>query len=202
MPLLEQFVGVGIIAIINDMPELSNSLCACGCGRFTNIVGQTKKRDGAVAGEPRRYVRGHAAVGRVPHNYGKRSDTDRYRVVMRKGGGFTYSHRLRAENAIGKPLPAGAIVHHVDGSQRDESDLVICQDQKYHLLLHMRMRTRAAGGDPWTDKLCQGCRKAKPKAQFSVRSGRGDGLNETCRSCRSIAGKQSYARSKSSAAAV
>lgn len=49
-------------------------------------------------------------------------------------------HVLLAEKALGKQLPKGAVVHHVDGNgtNNDTNNLVICQDQNYHLLLHRR----------------------------------------------------------------
>ena len=68
-------------------------------------------------------------------------------------------HRLRAERALGKPLPVGAIVHHADGSKSDESPLVICQDQAYHMLLHARMRIIKAGGNPDTEAMCSACQR-------------------------------------------
>ena len=50
-------------------------------------------------------------------------------------------HVLRAEKALGHPLPKGAVVHHVDGDVGNpNARLVICQDQAYHLLLHRRAR--------------------------------------------------------------
>lgn len=76
-------------------------------------------------------------------------------------------HRFRAERALGKPLPRKAIVHHADGSKGDDSQLVICQDQSYHRLLHKRMRIQAAGGNPNTDKVCAICQLAKPLEAFS-----------------------------------
>jgi len=62
-------------------------------------------------------------------------------------GEMVLAHRLRAERALGRPLPPGAVVHHADGSRSPDAPLVICQDQAYHLLLHRRMRVKAAGGD-------------------------------------------------------
>ena len=59
--------------------------------------------------------------------------------------GYVKEHILRAEKALGKPLPDGAVVHHVNGS-RDSGPLVICQDDNYHRLLHRRMRALAACG--------------------------------------------------------
>ena len=54
------------------------------------------------------------------------------------------THRERAAAALGKPLPAGAEVHHhtYDGHN---SQLVICQDSAYHHLLHSRMRRLGYG---------------------------------------------------------
>ena len=70
---------------------------------------------------------------------------------MTVGGERTREHRLVAEAVLGTPLPSGAVVHHHGDT------LVICEDQKYHMLLHVRMRALAACGDPnW-----RRCRKCK-----------------------------------------
>jgi endogenous inhibitor of DNA gyrase (YacG/DUF329 family) len=51
-------------------------------------------------------------------------------------------HVLVAEKALGKPLPKGAVVHHHNKITSDNrnNNLVICQDQSYHNILHSRMR--------------------------------------------------------------
>jgi hypothetical protein len=56
-------------------------------------------------------------------------------------------HVRLAEKALGKPLPVGAIVHHVDENPFNNSpeNLVICPDQKYHSLIHQRTRSVSAG---------------------------------------------------------
>ena len=58
--------------------------------------------------------------------------------------------RQVAEDALGRPLPSGAEVHHVDGNglNNDPSNLVICPDKSYHRLLHVRQRAMDATGDP------------------------------------------------------
>lgn len=58
-------------------------------------------------------------------------------------------HRVRAERAFGRPLPAGAIVHHVNGDKANpDADLVICPDQSYHFLIERRTQAFNACGNP------------------------------------------------------
>lgn len=51
-------------------------------------------------------------------------------------------NRYLAELALGKNLPKGACVHHVDGNplNNESSNLVICPSHAYHMLLHKRLR--------------------------------------------------------------
>jgi hypothetical protein len=94
-----------------------------------------------------------------------------YRQVSRNNRA-QYVHILVAESALGKKLPVGAEVHHVNENKYDNSpsNLVICQDHAYHRLLHVRARVLAAGGNPNTDKFCPKCKTAKPKSTMWFRS--------------------------------
>lgn len=65
------------------------------------------------------------------------------------GGKRVFAHTIVAELALGKPLPKGAVVHHVDGDKtnNERSNLVICENSAYHTLLHTRKKAYDATGD-------------------------------------------------------
>jgi hypothetical protein len=158
---------------------MDTKLCECGCGHPTAIATSSRARTGHVKGQPLRFARGHKA---------RKPITGYRRTYI--GGETIAVHRLRAEKALGRPLPAGAVVHHADGSKDEGAQLVICQDNGYHRLLHARMRIKAAGGDPNTHRVCCGCQLAKPIANFNRRrSGKGltvYGLEYYCRDCQRL----------------
>lgn len=74
------------------------------------------------------------------------------------GGKTRYLHIEAAERALGKPIPKGAEVHHINGNPSDNrnSNLVICQDHQYHSLLHMRTEALDVTGNP-NLRLCCVC---------------------------------------------
>ena len=133
--------------------SISDRLCECGCGEFTNIAVATETKWGYVKGQPHRFKAGHRMRMRPVQRYRRRSGA--------------WVHIARAEKALGKPLPPNAKVHHADGTKNPYGPLVICQDQAYHLLLHVRMRVKAAGGDPNTDRICHYCQVVKPMTAFT-----------------------------------
>lgn len=64
--------------------------------------------------------------------------------------GYVLEHILIAECALGRALPLGAEVHHVDGDKTNNGrgNHVLCQNRAYHQLLHKRQRALDACGDP------------------------------------------------------
>jgi len=77
-------------------------------------------------------------------------DKDGYRVVPVTGIKYgKREHILKAELALGKPLPKGAHVHHVNENRSDNrnENLVVCSGIKYHKLIHIRTEALNATGD-------------------------------------------------------
>lgn len=166
------------------MPEgrlkMSCPLCQCGCG-IPTLWSSRYKRFRAFAGP------GHCSRLRAAKSY-------------RRLGKHAMAHRVRAERALGHPLPPKAEVHHADGSKLVDAPLVICQDRWYHKLLHVRMRVKAAGGNPNTDAVCSVCRCAKSKTQFSPsRSRKLTGVHHECRTCKNAQSRMRRAMKKAAA---
>lgn len=76
-----------------------------------------------------------------PH--GKGSMTTGGYIKIGINGIKKYEHIYLAEKALGRSLPSGAQVHHMNEVPWDNytpCNLVICPDQEYHQLLHKRTR--------------------------------------------------------------
>ena len=82
-----------------------------------------------------------------------------YVAVTHNGKKFM-QHRLVAEQAVGRPLPKKAVVHHIDGDRMNNvpSNLVVCPDQTYHRLIHLRQDALDACGNP-NHRKCFVCRE-------------------------------------------
>lgn len=99
----------------------------------------------------------------------------------RASRGYVMEHVLVAEEALGRHLPDGVVVHHVNRVRDDNrpSNLVICQDQGYHLLLHQRQRAIEACGNPdWIP--CEVCGEHDDPAAMYVRPNRNAGRHREC----------------------
>jgi HNH endonuclease len=74
-------------------------------------------------------------------------------------GKRVFEHIAVAEKALGRKLPKGSVVHHVDENPLNNSptNLVICPNASYHRLLHYRMRAKKECGDP-DKKQCLFCK--------------------------------------------
>ena len=116
--------------------------------------------------------------------YRNRRGNPKYPATANNDGARVTMHRWRAEQALRKPLPHGAVVHHVIPARKDAvCPLVICQDAAYHALLHARMRVRDAGGNPNTDKICDTCGCFKRIELFYRKRSVFQGRSGTCKVC-------------------
>lgn len=125
---------------------------------------------------------------------GRKIDPKGYVLVLRHGHpradskGYVKEHLLIAESAVGKAIHRRHQVHHVNEIKGDNSatNLVICEDQAYHQLLHIRTSVLRMGGSPDLDKICTRCKAVKPRTGFSDDATRHDGLRAQCRECAAV----------------
>jgi hypothetical protein len=147
---------------------IPHGFCQCGCGAPAPIAKRTDSRHGHVKGQPVRFIRNHnrrllKAENNPNWKGGNRINQDGYVLILmpehpRARGGYVGEHVLVAEKALGKFLPPGAVPHHHDGnrSNNSPSNLVICQDNSYHHLIHHRQRAyEACGHASW--RKCKWC---------------------------------------------
>lgn len=151
---------------------MSDGLCACGCGKKTWVATYNSPHHGYVKGEPVRFRRGHNGS----NNKGGRMTSRKGHVLvwdpshrMARDHGYVFEHRAVADDAMGGRLPDGAPVHHADGdpANNEPSNLVVCEDNAYHRLLHQRMRAKDACGDPSWRK-CNYCGEYDDPANLRI----------------------------------
>lgn len=99
--------------------------------------------------------------------------------------GWVEEHILVAERALGRQLESHRRVHHHDenGLNNANTNLVVCENEAYHQLLHARMRIIKAGGDPDIQKICGRCRNVKAKSDFHLSRTVQDGRSRMCIAC-------------------
>lgn len=151
--------------------------CQCGCGGVVSIANGTSRHDGTVKGQPRRFIRGHHARIRT----GAESNAWKGGRTVRPDGyvwlhrpehprahdGYVQEHNVIAEQALGRLLPEGVQVHHFSESRSDNrnQNLVICENQLYHQLLHRRAKAYRACGIA-SARRCRACKDWAPESEM------------------------------------
>ena len=82
-------------------------------------------------------------------------------------------HVINAQKALGKPLPSGAVVHHIDGNRanNENKNLLICPSEAYHNLIHLRTEAlEACGNASW--RRCVHCKEWHPIETMTKRDKR------------------------------
>lgn len=141
--------------------------CSEGCGSPVWARGYCSrhyaaaKATGDLAKAPRE---------RNPFGMGSLHKPTGYRFVT-VDGKRRKEHVVIAEKALGRALPEGAQVHHVNEVRDDNrpGNLVVCPDQAYHQLLHVRMAALKESGNPdW--RRCTYCQKHDDPSRLSFAS--------------------------------
>lgn len=137
-------------------------LCECGCGRETPIAERNRAERGQLKGLPVRFYPTHSSRNKGGRLL-KRTGYVEVATGVRAGSAavrYIREHIIVAERAIGKRLPLGAVVHHIDGDKanNEPSNLLICESSAYHTLLHRRLRAYRATGNP-NSRRCIFCGK-------------------------------------------
>jgi len=81
-------------------------------------------------------------------------------LVVTVNGRRLKEHVAIVEKVLGKRLPAGAIVHHIDENKlrNVNTNLAVLPNAAYHALLHVKMRALRECGDP-NKRKCPFCHR-------------------------------------------
>lgn len=167
-------------------------LCECGCGNPAPLARDTNVLLGYKQGQPIRFIQFHH------DNYKRGADHPEWKGGRRKTNrGYilvycpehpratalrcVFEHIIIAERALGHYLPSGVVVHHVNEDRGDNrnSNLVICENNAYHALLHQRMRAMKAGV-PANWLKCQYCQRYDAPERLYTRPSGTSGYHSAC----------------------
>ena len=115
------------------------------CGMFRNMMktNQYRENNDNWKGGRRKSGAGYWTILKPDH--------------LRANNSYVFEHIIITEKALGKPLPPKVQVHH-HGAKDDNTQIVICQNQAYHTLLHVRMRAlKTCGHASW--RKCKYCKQ-------------------------------------------
>lgn len=104
-----------------------------------------------------------------------------------------YDHRQIAEVAIGRALPDGAEVHHLngDGTDNRSENLIILQNRAEHMAMHYRERAYDESGFAHYVK-CEYCKQYDDPANnmYTATRPNGAGFRARHRKCHSAANRR------------
>ena len=102
------------------------------------------------------------------------------RIKITADGIKAYKHTIIVEAILGHDIPPGALVHHIDGnaSNNENSNLVLCQSNGYHALLHRRKKAlESCGNSRW--RKCPFCKEYDDPGNMYVPS-QGCAIHRSC----------------------
>ena len=188
-------------------------LCECGCGNPAPIAKRTRKECNHIKGQPIRFINGHRprtqATMEKSHAWKGgiiKNNRGRYLIYLPKHQkanvtGYVPRYYLIVEKVIGKPLPKNAVIHHVDENQANDinSNLVACENDGYHRLLHQRKRAYSICGNVnW--RKCSICKQYDDPENLYIRTYKPRGGCIYHKKCKSMKQKKEYLTRKQSGA--
>lgn len=96
--------------------------------------------------------------------------------------GYVCEHILIAERILGTFLPKGVIVHHIDnnGLNNAHNNLVICENNAYHRILHQRYRAlKISGHSHWLK--CPYCKEYDDPNHLTISLPKNKGYHYECK---------------------
>lgn len=126
---------------------MNSGICECGCGKPTNFR----------FGKPRRFLMGHRHIGTKHHWKGGRVETANGYIMIHNPRhpranvkGYVPEQILIIERVLGKILPPKSLGHHFNRNKKDNTNgnLVACEDNVYHMILHSRQKALRECGNP------------------------------------------------------
>jgi hypothetical protein len=163
--------------------KIPYGLCQCGCGEKTLISRCSCTEKKWIKGVPRRFLHGHnigqGGAGNSQWKGGKHISKGYHQIYCpdhqrKKAFPYVPEHVLIAERVLGKYLPPRAVIHHVDenGLNNANNNLVICENDPYHIFLHQRIRAYGACGHAnW--RKCRICHQYDDPVNLSVPTKKG-----------------------------
>lgn len=99
------------------------------------------------------------------------------------GGRKVREHVLVVERVLGRQLPKGPVIHHLNEVKTDNrhENLLVCQDEAYHQLIHRRTRAYDACGNA-NARQCQFCKQWSAPDRITVNPANSAAFHQGCRS--------------------
>jgi hypothetical protein len=150
--------------------------------KVCKVEGCNRKHDshGYCSLHQKRMVRnGHTDLTVRPYGSGHLNHSGY--IIHANNGNDDRQHVMIAEKALGRKLPKGAVVHHVNGIRHDNrpENLVVCPDSAYHNLIHKRQRVyEACGHADWMK--CRFCQKWDDTKNMYVRPSGWEAYHHRC----------------------